>query len=388
MRTGFFGGTFNPPHLGHVRAAEQAAGQLSLDRLLFIPTALPPHKELPEDGADADMRLEMLRIAIAGVQGAEATDMELRRGGRSYTADTVTQLKNTDPQAELWLLCGEDMFLTLKQWYKAEWLAQNVSVAVFSRTDGEQSEQVKQYAASYTAQFGTRIEFIETEPVQVSSTEIREQLAAGEAVQCISDGVYAYILKNRLYGVQANPDRLWTLVKPWLSEKRVAHVVGCRQAAAELARRWGADERQAQMAAILHDVTKKMSTNEQLRLCEKYGTIISNFEAEHEKTLHAVSGAVVAGAVFGAPTEVCAAVRWHTTGRADMTLLEKIIWLADYIEPNRSFEGVDMIRSLAFSDIDGAMELALTNNFESLARRGIAPHPATEEALSFLRKRG
>ena len=113
MNRGFLGGTFNPPHLGHIHAARAAMEQLGLDELYFIPTGEPPHKVLPEDTASAVQRLEMTRLAASGIPHAKALDLEIRREGPSYSVLTARELLEEDPEGELWLLCGTDMFLTL-----------------------------------------------------------------------------------------------------------------------------------------------------------------------------------------------------------------------------------------------------------------------------------
>ncbi len=383
MKIGFFGGTFNPPHSGHMSAAASAAEQLALDRLFFIPTAIPPHKELPADSASGLQRYEMIRIACEDNPGCEALDIELRRGGESYTADTARELKEAYPGAELWMLCGEDMFFTLDRWYRSEFLFETVSIAVFARNDFSE-EKLSRHAETLRREKGATVRLIATDPVVISSTGLREMLKNGAGGDYLSDGVYSYILKNRLYGVRPQPDKLWRLVKPWISENRMLHVEGCREEAVKLARRWGADVLDAENAAVLHDLTKGMAPNEQLILCKKYGKIIRNIEKEDHNVLHAFTGAEIAGALFGVSDEVCSAIRWHTTGKADMTLLEKIIWLADYIEPSRSFPGIEEVRRLAYCDIDGAMTLALRMSLDNLEHRGIKPYGATFEALAFL----
>ena len=121
MRIGIFGGTFNPPHRGHVTIARAAVEQLSLDKLLVIPAGIPPHKQLPEGSASNEQRYEMA-VLLAGAVGkcAVADDRELRREGKSYTADTLLQLREEYPEDELWLLMGSDMFLSLHTWCRPE----------------------------------------------------------------------------------------------------------------------------------------------------------------------------------------------------------------------------------------------------------------------------
>ena len=285
------------------------------------------------------------------------------------------------------MLCGEDMFLTLEQWYRSDWIFKNVNIAVFARNDFAE-KKLARHAAQLASDKGASVELIKSEPVVISSTKLREMLKNGAGGEYLSDGVYSYILKNRLYGVRPQPDKLWKLVEPWIKEKRRDHVSGCRAEAVKLAVRWGADVLDAENAAILHDLTKGMDSNEQLILCEKYGKIVRNIDKDDFNVLHAFTGAEIAGAVFVASDEVCSAIRWHTTGKADMTLLEKIIWLADYIEPGRSFPGVEEVRRLAYTDIDEAMKLALGMSLDNLKSRGIKPYGATFDALAFLADKG
>ncbi len=385
MRRGFLGGTFNPPHLGHVRAAAAAAKKLKLDVLYVIPAGTPPHKELPPGGADGVQRLEMTKLAFAGIPGLQVLDWELRRAGKSYTADTVERLLAEDPGGELWMLCGTDMFQTLADWYRGDWLLKTLHVAAYPRKKGEEAV-IDAVAEQYRKKFGTDARRIKVHPLDVSSTELRSLLQEGKGASLLPKEVYRYILKNRLYGVRPEPDALWEMVRPWYKKTRIPHVQGCRETAAALAKRWGADVLDAENAAILHDITKKMPVDQQLQYCEKRGIIDFSYRPEYKAALHAFSGAAAAALEFGVSPEVENAIRWHTTGKADMSLLEKIIWLADYIEPNRVTPGVEEIRSLAESDLDEALRRALESSLRHLNENGWTPHPATGEALAFLNR--
>ena len=115
-RIGIYGGTFNPPHLGHMGAARCAAKALGLDRLLVIPDRIAPHKQLPMDSPAPEQRLEMLQISLRDEAGIEASDLELKREGVSYTYQTVEQLREMYPHARLYLLMGTDMFLSFHNW--------------------------------------------------------------------------------------------------------------------------------------------------------------------------------------------------------------------------------------------------------------------------------
>ena len=385
MKIGIYGGTFNPPHAGHIKAAGDAVKALSLDKLLVIPTATPPHKELPAGSAPAQKRLEMTQLAFGCVDKTEVCDIELVRGGRSYTVDTVAALREQYPNDELWIIMGGDMFFGLTEWYRFETLLTQVGFAVADRAD--ESEKLQEYAEHMRREFGAKVEFIPERPVEISSTELRGLLANAQGRELLAPAVYEYIIKNRLYGVKAQLDWLREKAIELLAPKRVPHVLGCEQEAIRLAQRWGEDVYSAAAAGILHDITKKCSANEQLILCEKYGTVTDALELETPKLLHSKTAADMAWDEFGISPEICEAIRWHTTGKADMTMLEKIIYIADYMEPNRDFDGVDELRRLAYEDIDMALRLGLRMSMDDMNARKIVPHPRSLGALEYIEKR-
>lgn len=183
-------------------------------------------------------------------------------------------------------------------------------------------------------------------------------------------------------------EKLEQAVISLLRPNRVAHVLGCRDTAVALAKHWGADEVDAARAALLHDITKALDGEHQLTLAYEYGIILNAFEQKYPKTLHALTGSLVAEQLFGENDAVVRAVRYHTTGKADMNLLEKIIYVADYMEPNRDFSGVDKLRELAYSDLDGALKFGLTMTLNYLNQQGSEVSPASREALAWLDKKG
>ncbi len=172
-----------------------------------------------------------------------------------------------------------------------------------------------------------------------------------------------------------------------LKPNRVAHVLGCRDTAAALARHWGAVEEDAVRAALLHDVTKALNNTLQLTLCEKYGVALSDFSSQNPKTLHALTGSLVAQRIFGENQAVVDAICSHTTGKANMNTLEKIIYVADYMEPNRDFDGVEKLRELAFTDLDQALKLGLEMTLAMLIEQGRQISPQTQQALAFLNQK-
>lgn len=154
-----------------------------------------------------------------------------------------------------------------------------------------------------------------------------------------------------------------------MSEKRFRHTEGCVKMAEELARCWGADVTLARRAAYLHDITKEMPYDEQIKLIDKSDMRLTEIQRS-KKIIHAFSGAIVAKEEFGESDEVCDAIRWHTTAKAGMTLLSKIIWLSDLTEEGRAFPGVSEIRELAFRDLGRALVLGFDTTLSFLSEKG------------------
>ena len=386
-RIGIYGGTFNPPHTGHIGAGLQAMQALGLSMLYVIPDRIAPHKEIPEGSPTPEQRLQMLRLALDGEENVLVSDMELRREGKSYTFETVEQLRALHPNAELVLFMGTDMFLTFHEWRCPERILAQASLGVFYRGDrGEEAAIAARKAEMEAA--GHKIYLVSNDVVEISSTNLRRMLIFRCAAPFLPMGVGEYIRENSLYGADRNykklpMEELEQVVTGLLKPSRVNHVLGCRDTAVELAKRWGADETDAARAGILHDVTKALDGPLQLTLCAEYGTILTDFEIKYPKTLHALTGALVAERIFGENEAVVNAIRHHTTGKADMSLLEKIIYVADYMEPNRDFPGVEDLRRLAFSDLDGALKLGLQMTLEHLKRQGAEVSPESRDALAY-----
>ena len=382
MRIVVYGGSFNPPHLGHVEAARTVSAELAPDKFLIIPSNVSPHKKLAEGSPEPRARLEMCRLAFADIPGAEISDMELRREGKSYTAQTVEELRHSFPDDELILVMGTDMFLSFETWYRFEYLLESCTLAVLAR-DEDEDIQLRRQRDALTEKYGARVIILKHDPVAASSSDIRERLRFGIGSELLPDSVYSEIIRRHYY--DALPELSWLRAKvmPYLTEKRVAHVLGCENEAVSLANRWGEDPERAAVAGILHDITKKLSAEEQLKLCEKYGIINDTAEVANPKLLHAKTGAAFARELFGIEDDIYGAIRWHTTGKPDMTLLEKIIYLADFVEPTRDFPGVEELRELCFEDIDAAMAKGLEMSLEFIRSGGAEPYKDSVEACEW-----
>lgn len=382
MRIAIYGGSFNPPHSGHVEAAMTIANEVRPDALFIIPASIPPHKELAEGSPSADERFNLSKLAFSSVPGAEVLDIELYRDGRCYTADTVEILKKKYPDDELMFAMGTDMFLSFETWYRFTYLLENLTLLPMARNDGEEDE-ILRYAEYLEKEHGAKVQCLRHTPKPMSSTDIRAMLSRRMGAEYLPDVVYSRILRNRDY--EAKADLYWLREKAhaMLKPNRVAHVIGVESEAVMLANRWGEDPEDAAEAGILHDITKKLVLSDQLILCEKYGIINDIAETENVKLLHAKTGAALAREMFGISDRVYEAIRWHTTGKPDMTLLEKIVYMADYIEPNRDFEGVEKLRELSYENLDAALTLGLEMSLEDIRSYGEEPFRDTVEAYEW-----
>ena len=389
-RIGIYGGTFNPPHMGHILAARYALEAVGLDELLIMPSCISPHKQLPENSASPEQRLEMLRICFAGDEKIKVSDVELRRSGTSYTFETVEQLKNQLPDAQLVLFMGTDMFLSFLNWKNPERILQAASLGVFYRGERGEEATVDQQKKIIEA-MGAQVYLVKNPVTEISSTDLRRMLVFRCADSFLAPGVGEYIAQQGLYtggdlrGL-SEPE-LEQAVTGLLKPKRIPHVLGCRDTAVKLAERWGEDPVAAARAGLLHDVTKALDGPHQLTLCKAYGIILDDFSVQNPKTLHALTGSLVAERIFGEDSRVVSAIRSHTTGKAAMNTLEKIIYVADYMEPNRDFPGVETLRELAFSDLDGALKLGLEMTLAVLKEEGKQISPESQQALDYLNKR-
>lgn len=397
MKIGIYGGSFNPPHLGHMTAAIDAAVSLKLDKLLLIPAGIPPHKTLAEGTPLPEHRLAMTRlmgeqIALETKIEVEVSDMEMLREGRSYTADTVQELHEKYPNDELWLFMGTDMFLTFQAWHTPGEIVKYAGICAFGRTEKD-TEELFAVQRGYLAQKYPDIRMttmVLPNVVEISSTELRSAIPAGQGGRYLAPAVLGYILREHLYGTNLDLKRLSLqelrpVALSYLKAKRIPHVLGTEETAVKLAEKYGADVKRARVAALLHDCTKRLSMEEQLTLCAKYDIALDALEQKALKLLHAKTGAAIARDVFGVDDEIYRAILWHTTGRKNMTLLEKVIYLADFIEPNRSFPGVEKLRQTVWNDLDAGLMMGLSMTIEEMEAMGNPVHHNTIEARDELR---
>jgi nicotinate-nucleotide adenylyltransferase len=212
MKLGILGGTFNPIHLGHLRIAEEVRDRLQLDRVLFMPAATPPHKPLAGDLPFTE-RLAMVQLAIADHPDFSATDLENRRGGPSYSVDTLAELQREYPEDELYFIIGSDSFLEFGLWHRYEEIFPRCHLAVVERPGAPIPDLPSALPPAVAGAFtrdsdanllthrsGTHIIYLPGIPLAISSSAIRAMAARGESLRyLVPPAVNEYITTKRIY---------------------------------------------------------------------------------------------------------------------------------------------------------------------------------------------
>lgn len=199
MRIGIFGGTFDPPHAGHKKYVDEVKAKLSLDRLIVIPTATPPHKQ-KNTGTSSEDRFNMLKILFSEDSGVVVSDMEIVRGGKSYTFETVTLLREQYPDDELIFLLGSDMLFSFHTWKNPDIILKKVRICAVTRSDEIDEEKLREYTDMYFPGQRDRFIICDFDPIEISSTEIRNRVKNGESVDGLIDPqVLKYIKEKELY---------------------------------------------------------------------------------------------------------------------------------------------------------------------------------------------
>lgn len=194
-KIGIYGGSFSPPHNGHISAARQFMDALSLDELLIMPSHISPHK-VTDPTLTSRHRYDMAKIAFKDLPRVTVSDYEIQKGDISYTANTLSHFSN---EGELYFLCGTDMFLTLSRWYRPDIIFENATIVLASRENGKEQEIIAAKKA-YEKDFGARIIILNNEVLEISSTEVRQALKQGNDVsRYLSQDVEVYIREHNLY---------------------------------------------------------------------------------------------------------------------------------------------------------------------------------------------
>ena len=381
------GGTFDPVHSGHIIMAKEAARAASLDRVLMIPTGNPPHKK---GITPAEHRWRMVCAAAAQEPLLEPCRMEVDRVGVIYTVDTLSELHGIYPDADLFYMIGSDTLMELKNWRRYEDVLKLCTFLVCPRTVKVDQAALDDECARLEALGGSFIH-VDMEPVDVSSTELRQALASGEETELLPLVCREYARLAGLYGLEPrlSEDRLAWLERLFntLSRKRFAHILGVTEYATRLAKIHGLDEEKTLIAALLHDCAKCMPEEDMRAVCTEQGLTDDPDILQSGNLMHALVGAYMAEREYGVTDrEVLDAIRRHTMGEPGMTEIDMAVNLADKIELTRApYPHLNEVREAAQHSLPDALRLSLEGTEAYVARRGEKLHPMTADTLAWLK---
>ena len=376
MRIAVFGGSFDPVHKEHVHIAQAAIEELQLDKLLVMPALNPPHKPWKRLADDED-RLQMCRLAFLGMEKAEVCDYEIKKGGTSYTYLTCQHFRSIYKDAEIFWIVGTDMLRDFPTWKNPQLILENVTLAVCGRNE---RDWIEQESKLFYEKFGKEFVTVSYVGKDVSSTKIRVLAGAGMRLnEFVPEKAETYIQEKGLYKIP-HANTALALQKP----SRREHSLRVAKMAAKMAAKMRISEKQALTAAFFHDCAKNL---------DKDSPYLKGFVMDREwgdvpaPVWHQFAGAYVAEKHFGVTDEqVLNAIRYHTSGRADMQPLEKLIFLADMLEECRDFDGVDQLRALFWkeNDVDVCLKAALKRSLDFIKEKGEKIYPLTEAAYRWI----
>lgn len=396
-KIGIMGGTFDPIHNGHIMLGRQAYEEYDLDCIWYMPSRIPPHKKDHTITAAKD-RLAMTAAAIAPYSYFKLSDFELRRtGGNTYTADTLRLLKEEYPDVEFFFIAGADSIMDIEKWYHPEYVLPAVTFLAAAReheeADRSLDEQISYLNQKYQAHilrlhcremaccfggdprgFSGRTRSRRSFPGAEGSLSIYRTARLVSGGKCVMDERITEIRKH---------------LKKKLNPMRYEHTLGVSYTCMALAMRYSANLDQAEMAGLLHDCAKRYDDATIICKCQEHGIELTEGELRAPAVIHAKLGAWMAEHKYGiTDPEVLSAIACHTTGKPAMSLLDKILYVADYIEPRRDkAPNLPKLRRLAFEDLDEALYQILDSTRNYLKETGTAEDDTTEQTWEYYHER-
>ncbi len=356
MKILMFGSAFNPPHNGHLTLINEAVAARKPDLVVLVPTGNPVHKNMPP--CPKKIRLKMSR-ALACLVNCECTvlDYELKRNKPSYTIDTLLYLRKKYPGFKIELLMGSDMLLYFSKWHRYKEII-NLCTIVAAIRDDVDSRRVTSVVMAINNLGGDAL-LLSMKPFVISSGEIRTRLQLSQdCSELIPDRVLEIVTEEKLYRA-VHLRTIARKVEKQLSAKRNHHTLMVCKMAIKLARKNGVNNYKACAAALLHDVAKEFSQEKMLQLIKNSGIMIK-WQDLPFSVWHGFAGAEFAKQeLMVLDEEILSAIRWHSTGKAGMSKLDKIIYLSDMVSEDREFAELADLRTMALLDLDTALLASL-----------------------------
>ena len=383
------GWSFNPVHHGHLSVAHQVleAGQLGIEQIVFLPTGKSPFKK--NKFTTNDDRLCMLQKAVVSCKNFEISQIELN-DEISYTIDSMRLLKKEyGAHTNLFFVIGEDLLENIYQWKEVQTLFKEVTFILVARKTAITN---KQAILEQMKKDGAKIYSLQTKQMEISSSEIRYRVNNGLCINhLVPSSVESYIADKKLYKTSVSHvdiEQVHRILKENLSDEKYTHTLGVTETAMKLARCHHQSEAKAQVAGLFHDIVKQIGKEKTLQMIGKYHVKLDDVIMENIYLAHGPLAAVYASEEFGIYDEdILNAMIYHTTGRAGMSTLEKIIYVSDFIEPNRGEnEILTQIREVVEKDLDKAVELTATAVINHLEKENKTIHPKGLEVLTDIKE--
>jgi nicotinate-nucleotide adenylyltransferase len=388
-RIGLIGGTFDPFHLGHRQLVEAVLASGWIDRLILMVSGQQPLKTHLKVSA-AGYRYEMAVRGVSDLEQVEVSDLEINRQGRSFTIDTVRTIQDwLTAKDELVLIYGSDVLFDLPNWREPEALLDRCRLLIAKRGGIDHQDALKQ-ATVLEQTYGAQIDFLDATMPELSATQIRETIVAGQPHDhLVPERVAHLIAKHDLYGYDAElasvDPRIWQIladyerqVRPMLNVKRYLHSLNVMRYAMHLALHHGLTVEQAGIAGLMHDCAKCLEAHKVLH----YARLAGDQTLMEPALAHGPAGAYLARHQFGIEDPaILQAIHFHTTGSGDMSDLDYLIYVADKVEPARTYNNLEAIRQAAEVDLKEAMRLCLIEVEAFLEREAKPSHPYAQAAL-------
>lgn len=364
-KIGIFGGSFNPIHNEHVNMVKAFVNELKLDKVIIVPASIPPHKK-NEEIIPSNDRINMLKLAFSGDSVVEISDYETSSAEVSYTYKTLEHFKAEYKDSQLYFLLGTDMLADFCTWKNPDRILELATLVLISRTGDDENMAKQLYYSHFQKQF-IKLNYVGK---NVSSTEIRAAIALDLPAENVPESVLNYILDKQFYKTDIS-----RFVVENLPIKRLKHTFGVIKLACRYAKRLKENASYAYYAAMLHDVAKYLD----------YRDFGYEMESDVPKPVqHQFLGAYIAENVLKIENrDIINAIKYHTTGKANMTRLEQIVFLADLLEDGRTFDGVDSLRALTEQDFDLGFKRAIIELYEHLLREGGEVYYLTKQCLDY-----
>jgi len=383
------GGTFDPVHMGHMMMAETVLTHFSPQRVLFMTNYVSPHKT-DAKVSNSEHRYQMLLAATCDHPAFDVSRLEIDCPGSSYTIDTIRRLKKIcQPGVDLYFVIGADAMLDLHLWKDAAELLRLVQFIVIPRTGIDMTHLIAR-VNQLQKQYNARLHLLCVSEFPISSTDIRQRFARGDAVRgLLPRAAEDYARRHNLYAAPMYDfEMVKTMLRKRLSHDRFMHTLGVVETVELLAYAYGENAEKARWAALLHDCAKEYSADKMRALCHTWDIPLDEIMQEQIDLTHALLSAESARRDFYVnDASILQAIRYHATGHAGMTMLDKIVMLADYIEPNRYDYGpLVQMRALAYSQIDRALVLGLAYTLTINVAAGRKFHPLGHAAMQALKE--